>query len=205
MNEPTLQLTPRSSSSNSHTFFFRLRRRQDYQRNSKNENHTRAAHIQTATYSGFLVTAGSVTECYVWIISCRVFPAFRSCLLMATLSVTHWQLLLQEGDTRSKTKTSLLNSDVKVFFKAKGRNMSPKAKRLLICQSRVLEAERAFSSLQTLGCKVEKKKKIQGPQPGWNRQFVLWTTQLGRMGNDTGIVFSFKKSRKFEKRELEGM
>lgn len=67
---------------------------------------------------------------------------------MAAYSVTHWQLLLQEGETIwIKTKTISISSVKAEFLKAKGRDGSLKAKGLLIYQSRVLEAERAFKNL----------------------------------------------------------
>jgi len=83
--------------------------------------------------------------------------------------------------------------------------MNLKAKRLLIYQSRVLEAERAFSNLQTSACKME-KKKFFSRTPAWLTQAVYSMNHgAGRIGNDIGTVFAVKKNRKFEERELEGM
>lgn len=57
-----------------------------------------------------------------------------------------------------------------------------------------------------LGVQSEKKKKkFKDLSLAESGSFILWTIELGRMGNDKGIVFSFKKSQKFEERELQEM
>lgn len=72
---------------------------------------------------------------------------------MATHSVTHWQLLLQWGDTMSIKQT---------FFLSQRKKHNSKAKRLTAMGWR----QKGLLGTYKLGVQSEKKKKIQGPQPG---------------------------------------
>lgn len=107
---------------------------------------------------------------------------------MATRSVTCWQLPLQQRDNKDKTKTSLLDCECHSWgFWSQGKRRESESQRAFEMSEPRSGGRRAFRNYR-LG------RANQGSKPGWMRPFTLGTTELGRMNNDIGVVFSFKKS-----------
>lgn len=88
---------------------------EDYQRNSKNETQTPVTRLPTVA---FLVIDVKVTM--LFFNDLLHFSFLALLVAYAAYSVTHWQLLLQQGGNKDKTKTSSLDSECqRCFWKPK--------------------------------------------------------------------------------------